>query len=317
MFNFEQPFVFNEKEFDLFTMGELIVDMISDDYDDVNCKGYTKHFGGSPANIAMNVKKLGGNSVIAASVGKDNFGKYLIDCLNKRNINTNYINQVDKATSMVVVTKSKDTPVPIFYRDADYDLQYNEDINYLLENTKILHFSSWPLSQYKSRETMEKVLEEGRKNNILIGFDPNYHPMIWEKDHDGIEYIKNIIKKVDIIKPSEVDAERLFGEDSPENQVKKFVDLGAKLVIMTLGKDGAIVTNGKETLKFETLAKEIVDTTGAGDAFWSGFYTGITKGHNLKKSLELGFATSAYKLKYTGAIAHLPKIEEIKNMYNL
>ena len=292
MFNFEKSFIFNEKDFDLFTMGELIVDMISDDYE-----GYTKHFGGSPANIAMNVKKLGGNSVIAASVGKDSFGDYLISCLNKRNINTNYINQVDKATSMVVVTKSKDTPVPIFYRDADYDLQYNEDINYILENTKILHFSSWPLSQHKSRKTMEKVLEEGRKNNI--------------------EYIKNIIKKVDIIKPSEVDAERLFGEDSPENQVKKFVDLGAKLVIMTLGKDGAIVTNGKETLKFETLAKEIVDTTGAGDAFWSGFYTGITKGYTLKKSLELGFATSAYKLRYTGAIAHLPKIEEIKNIYNL
>ena len=43
----------------------------------------------------------------------------------------------------------------------------------------------------------------------------------------------------------------------------------------------------------------------------------ITKGYTLKKSLELGFATSAYKLRYTGAIAHLPKIEEIKNIYNL
>ena len=95
MFNFEKSFIFNEKDFDLFTMGELIVDMISDDYDDINCEGYTKHFGGSPANIAMNVKKLGGNSVIAASVGKDSFGDYLISCLNKRNINTNYINQVD------------------------------------------------------------------------------------------------------------------------------------------------------------------------------------------------------------------------------
>ncbi len=72
--------------------------------------------------------------------------------------------------------------------------------------------------------------------------------MIWEKNHNGLEYIKNIISKVDIIKPSEVDAERIFGCDTPENQVKKFIDLGAKLVIMTLGKDGAIVTNGDETL---------------------------------------------------------------------
>ena len=45
-------------------------------------------------------------------------------------------------------------------------------------------------------------------------------------DRNGLEYIKNIISKVDIIKPSEVDAERIFGCDTPENQVKKFIDLG-------------------------------------------------------------------------------------------
>jgi len=74
--------------------------------------------------------------------------------------------------------------------------------------------------------------------------------------------LKKLISKVDIIKPSEIDAERILGSDTPENQIKKFIDLGAKLVIMTLGKDGAIVSNGVETITFETLAKEIVDTTG-------------------------------------------------------
>lgn len=118
--------------------------------------------------------------------------------------------------------------------------------------------------------------------------------MIWEEGHDGIEYIKNLVSKVDIIKPSEVDAERIFGEDTPENQVKKFINLGAKLVIMTLGKDGAIVSDGTEILKFNTLATEIVDTTGA--AFWSGFYTGITKSYTLKESLNLKFLT--IKLKF-------------------
>ena len=60
---------------------------------------------------------------------------------------------------------------------------------------------------------MEKVLEEGRKNNILIGFDPNYHPMIWEKDHDGIEYIKNIITETadKLIKESGLDIKYYVG----------------------------------------------------------------------------------------------------------
>ena len=254
---------------------------------------------------------------MSSAVGNDGLGDFLINHLKNNNIDTRYISKVDNSTSMVLVSKSKTTPVPIFYRGADYDLQYDDNIEFALKNCKIVHFSCWPISQKNSRKTIEKVIDMAKENNILIGFDPNYHEMIWEKNHNGLEYIKNIISKVDIIKPSEVDAERIFGCDTPENQVKKFIDLGAKLVIMTLGKDGAIVTNGDETLTFKTFATEIVDTTGAGDAFWSGFYTGLTKSYSLKDSLNLGFATSAFKLKHVGAIANLPTIEEIKDIYNI
>lgn len=318
MINFNDSLNFENKTIDVFTIGELLIDMISTDYDDnFNCNNYSKHFGGSPANITMNINRLGGNSTIAACVGKDGLGDFLVNHLKSNNVDTNYINRVNYSTSMVLVTKSKTTPVPIFYRGADYNLDYTDKLDSALKNCKIVHFSCWPISQAKSRSTIEKVIIEARKNNVLIGFDPNYHDMIWQHDHNGLEYIKNLISKVDIIKPSEVDAERIFGADTPGNQISKFINLGAKLVIMTLGKDGAIVSNGIETLTFKTLATEIVDTTGAGDAFWSGFYTGITKGYTIKTALELGFAVSAFKLKHVGAIAKLPNIEEIKNIYNI
>ena len=318
MFNFNNVVKFENKRFDVFAIGELLVDMISDDYDaDNSCNKYSRYFGGSPANITMNIKRLGGNPIISASVGNDRLGEFLINNLKKNNINTEFINKVNNSTSMVLVTKSKETPLPIFYRSADYNLEYNEDIGSILKNSKIVHFSCWPISQKKSRKVIEKVIEEARKNNVLIGFDPNYHEMIWEEGHDGIEYIKNLIGKVDIIKPSEVDAERIFGPDTPENHVDKFIQCGAKLVIMTLGKDGAIVSNGTETIKFKTLATEVVDTTGAGDAFWGGFYTALTSNYPLKEALNIGFATSAFKLKNVGAIAELPSIEELKTLYNI
>lgn len=265
----------------------------------------------------MNIKRLGGNPVITACVGNDGLGEFLINNLKNNNIDTRLINKVNHSTSMVLVTKSKETPLPIFYRSADYNLEYNSNIDSTLKNSKIVHFSCWPISQKKSRAMIEKVIEEARKNDVIIGFDPNYHEMIWEEGHDGIEYIKNLLGKVDIIKPSEVDAERIFGPDTHENHVKKFIECGAKLVIMTLGKDGAIVSNGKETIKFKTLATEVVDTTGAGDAFWGGFYTAITNNYTLKEALNIGFATSAFKLKHVGAIAELPSIEELKTLYNI
>lgn len=318
MFNFSNTIQFHDTTNDVFTIGEILVDMISDDYDtNFTCNKYSRFFGGSPANITMNIKKLGGNPVITSCVGNDGLGDFLVNNLKKNNINTELINRVNNSTSMVLVTKSKETPLPIFYRSADYNLEYTSEIDSTLKNSKIVHFSCWPISQSKSRKMIEKVIEEARRNDVLIGFDPNYHEMIWERGHDGIEYIKSLICKVDIIKPSEVDAERIFGADTPENHVNKFIQYGAKLVIMTLGKDGAIVSNGNETIKFKTLATEVVDTTGAGDAFWGGFYTAMTSNYTLKEALNIGFATSAFKLKHLGAIAELPSIEELKTLYNI
>jgi len=318
MLSLDDKMNFQNTKNDILTVGELLIDMISADYDDnFECNSYNRFFGGSPSNIAMNVKNLGINSLVASAVGKDGQGRFLLNHLQKAEISTECVQEVDYATSMVVVTKSQSSPIPIFYREADYHLDYTSNLEQALADSKIVHFSCWPISRMPVRGTIEKVLVEARKNEVIIGFDPNFHPMIWEKDEDGKEYVKSMISKVDIVKPSEDDAERLFGPDIPENQIQKFLNLGAKLVIMTLGKDGAIVSNGNETIKLETLATEVVDTTGAGDAFWSGFYAAIVKGYTIRESLHLGLAVSAHKLKFTGAVTDLPKLEDIKETYGL
>ncbi|PRR80786.1 carbohydrate kinase family protein [Clostridium vincentii] len=318
MFRFEDKIEFQNKKNDILTIGEMLIDMISADYgDDFECNTYNKFFGGSPSNIAMNVKKLGINCIVASAVGEDGLGKFLINHLHNAKMGTSCIQQVDYSTSMVVVTRSKKSPVPIFYREADYHLEYTPMLEEAVKNSKIVHFSCWPISKMPARDTIERVIEEARKNHTLVCFDPNYHPMIWQRGENGLDYIKAIISKVDIVKPSEDDAERLFGKDTYENQIEKFLKLGAKLVIMTLGKDGAIVSNGEDTFKFNTLATEVVDTTGAGDAFWSGFYAAIVKGYTIKEALGLGFAVSAYKLKFIGAVVDLPSLEKIKQIYSL
>ncbi len=318
MILFDEKISFKDRKYDILAVGELLIDMIATEYgDDFQCSTYKKFFGGSPANIAMNAKKLGVNSLVASAVGDDGLGRYLTNHIQEAGLDTSLIEYVDFSTSMVMVTKSKNSPTPIFYRGADYNLSFRSDLEETVKNSKIVHFSCWPISRLPVRNTIEKVIEAAKNNGSLICFDPNYHPMIWEKGEAGIDYVKSIIGKVHIVKPSEDDAERLFGKDEPEKQIAKFLELGAKLVVMTLGKDGAIASNGIETIKFKTMATEVVDTTGAGDAFWSGFYAAVVKGHTIKEALDLGFAVSAYKLKYLGAIVELPELEVIKEMYQL
>lgn len=303
---------------DVLTVGELLVDLISADYEDVGEGGaYHRYFGGSPANIAMNLNKLGVRSQVAAAVGVDRMGDYLVERLRTEGLTPELIQRVEYSTSMVLVNKSKSSPIPIFYRDADHHLLYTPQLEKALRDSKIFHFSCWPLSMQPARLTIESMLEKAAEHKLLIGFDPNYHPMLWPKDEDGIGYIKSIIGKVDIVKPSDDDAERLFGQDTPEHQVEKFLELGAKLVILTRGEHGAIVSDGSEFIRFDTLATSVVDTTGAGDAFWSGFYAALIREHSIIDALQMGFAVSAYKLMYTGAIVDLPDLKTITKQFGI
>lgn len=318
MFEFEDRVEFPERNLDILTVGEMLVDMISEEYgDSFESRTYRKFFGGSPSNIAMNVKQLGARPLVASAVGADGLGHFLIEHLKEAGIDTRCVQQMEESTSMVVITKSRATPIPIFYRGADYQLAYTTELKEALERTKIIHFSCWPLSRKPVRQTMEEVIRDAGRNGVLICFDPNYHPMLWEKGEDGALYVKSILRHVDIVKPSEDDAQRLFGPDTPENQLRKFLDLGVKLVILTLGKDGALVSNGKETVRFDTLAKDVADTTGAGDAFWSGFYAALVKGYPIRRALMFGMAVSAYKLQYMGAVVDLPKLEEFEQRYRI
>ena len=106
MFNFNNVVKFENKRFDVFAIGELLVDMISDDYDaDNSCNKYSRYFGGSPANITMNIKRLGGNPIISASVGNDRLGEFLINNLKKNNINTEFINKIKFYTCITEFAK--------------------------------------------------------------------------------------------------------------------------------------------------------------------------------------------------------------------
>ncbi|MGE6573831.1 carbohydrate kinase family protein [Paenibacillus xylanexedens] len=318
MFELDERITFENRSNDLLAIGELLVDLISNEYGDhAESDGYTRYVGGAPSNIAINVNRLGIRSRIVSAVGEDGFGTFLLQHLQQAGMDIASIKRVNEATSMVVVSKSKGTPIPIFYRAADYQLNYDASLESLLGNSKIIHFSCWPLSRQPARDTVERVMIEARRKGIYIGFDPNFHSMIWQPGEDGVAYVKAMIPQVDFIKPSKDDADRLFGEATAEQHMQQFLALGARLVILTLGEDGAMVSNGKEIVTFASCATEVVDTTGAGDAFWSGFYTGLVEGYTLHEALKSGFAVSAYKLRYSGAIVDLPPLKMIRQEFGI
>jgi len=307
VYKLDQQVTLTEKPNDILTVGELLIDMISEAYDDaVNCSTFTRFFGGSAANLALNTRKLGLRSLVASAVGRDGFGKFLLMQLKREGIPTDCIQFADESTSMVVVTKSRSTPEPVFYRGADFQLAFTPELMEAVKHSRIVHFTCWPISREPARSTVERAIDLAKSVGALVGFDPNYHPSIWAKGEDGAAYVKSIIGRVDVIKPSKDDADRLFGMDTPDNHLSRFFELGAKLVILTMGAEGVLVSNGAETVRLDSVPTEVVDATGAGDAFWAGFYAGLVKGLSLKESVKFGMEVSAYKLRHLGPVGRFP-----------
>ncbi len=277
--------------------GEMLIDMITTDYvDDLGkAENFTRHFGGSPANIAFNLADLGIESKIVSRVGNDPVGHALIDHAKNRNVDTRYI-QIDtsKPTTFVIVSKSKSTPQFLALRGAETALEM-PPLN-IFEGASYFHFSSWPISYKRSRKALFGMIEHASDRGIKICFDPNYRRVLWENGLDGRRTVKSVFKYVFLVKPSNDDAFHIFGSMNEMGYIKAFHKLGVENVVLTLGKDGAIISNGKRSQNLPSAAKTVVNTTGAGDAFWSGMYYAMINGADVFEAAKFGNAAAAFRL---------------------
>jgi sugar/nucleoside kinase (ribokinase family) len=301
---------FSKKKSDLLLIGEALVDIFIDNQNQ-------KHllFGGSPANICINTKQLGLNPRLCSSIGKDSYGNLLLSKLESYHIDTSLVHRCSGKTSSVMVNQTEDSPVPTFYRGCDFNIELTDSLIESVKSTKILHFSYWPLTKEPSKSTVLTLIDIAKKNNTLISFDPNIHKDIINDDSITEKDLISVLKKVDIIKPSLDDLARLFGLDATlDVYMDKLESLDINLIMMTLGKNGVYVSHNKKRKHYPTYVKKVIDSTGAGDAFWSGFYGGYLNQYSIEDSVMLAQITSGFALKQIGAIIDLPHIDHLAEL---
>lgn len=296
----------NDAAYDIITLGEVLIDQITHEHQDTH-----NYVGGSPSNIAINMQQLGANALFVGAIGKDQHGQLIQDRFLKSNVNT-HLAIVDAPTSVVHINQSKDTPIPEFLRGADYCLSDDAFLNEALKTTKIFHFSYWPLTREPALTTLLKAVDTALAAGALIGFDPNLHPALTHPETISNEGLHALLKKVDFIKPSLDDAKRMWGNDLLiSDYLDRFEAFDIPVIIMSLGKDGIVLSHRKKRTFIPSPTTKVVDTTGAGDAFYSGFYMSLLKGHDLLKACEDAQRVSELVLGVVGAIADLPHYHEL------
>ncbi|MFN4144792.1 MAG: carbohydrate kinase family protein [Runella sp.] len=301
------------RKYALVATGELLADLIGTEFTDslFDTELFRRLQGGSPANLAANMARLGNATALVACVGQDNLGKFLVAKVAETGVDTQYIQQNDvKPSSIVLVSRTKGTPDFIAYRAADCQIQCSYFPDDLLKNTSFFHTTCFALSQSPARESILEAASRAVGFGAIVSLDANYAPSLWPDRLEALEVVKNYCQRQAFVKLSEDDAERLLGEIKPPQEIiDTFHDMGAKLVCLTLGGKGSIVSADGEQITCPVKPIEIKDATGAGDAFWAGFLTAWLDQKSLGECAQAGANMAALKISTVGGLP--PKIEKI------
>ncbi|MEL6823210.1 MAG: PfkB family carbohydrate kinase, partial [Calditrichota bacterium] len=203
-----------KKKIDLIAVGELLADFITVDECDSLFEGevFTRYQGGSPANLAANLARLGKTVTLVSSVGADGVGRFLINEISKTGISTDSIAvQNSSPTSLVLVSRTSGTPDFVAYRLADCMLK-EEDIPLAdILQTRLFHTTCFALSMQPARNTILNAAGRALETGAFLSIDLNYHPQIWPDRDDAIQVVSRFCSANTLVKCSIDDMERLLG----------------------------------------------------------------------------------------------------------
>src|SRR5918993_604077 len=198
---------------DVLTIGEMVVDFISDEKTDTlsNATTFRRYLGGSPANIAVYVSKLGGTSAVIAKTGIGAFGKFLKSELQRHGVTTDYLS-MDHRTHTTVIFVSSTAATPDFeeFRSGDYLLRPEEVSEEAIARTSVVHASTFALSREPCRSAVVGAFREAREMGKLVSLDPNYSMRVWPDQKEARRVIREAYRYVNVTKPSADDAKRGF-----------------------------------------------------------------------------------------------------------
>jgi len=301
---------------DVLTIGETVVDFISAEKTDTlgNASSFRRHLGGSPANIAVYVSKLGGASAVIAKTGIGAFGQFLKSELQRHGVTTDYL-LMDHRTHTTVIFISSTAATPDFeeFRSGDFLLRPEEISEEAISRARVVHASTFALSREPCRSAVIEAFRKAREMGKIVSLDPNYSRRIWPDYKVARKVIREAYRYVDVTKPSADDARRVFGPDyEPEQYIEMFHDLGAETVVFTMGEEGNLISeNGHVKAHVPARPVEVVDVTGAGDAFWAGFLTATLDGNSAEHAVLFAREIVEQKLATKGPLPSDIDREEI------
>ncbi len=314
----------NSKEFDLILLGRVAVDLNPVDY---YCPlnestTFKRYLGGSPANIAVGLARLGKKCGFFARVSDDQLGTFVTDYFAKEGIDTSHIKRCENGEKIGLTfteIKSETESSIVMYRNeaADLKLQVEDIDEDYINKAKAILISGTALAESPSREAALKAVALAKKNGVPIIFDIDYRAYNWKNSDEIAIYYSSVAREADII----------LGSREEYDLTEKFIKVGmtdketaaywhsqnAKIVIIKHGKEGSTAyTNDGESYSIKPFPVKLLKSFGGGDGYASAFLYGIFEGWEIIDALEFGSASAAMLVASHACSQDMPTVDAVK-----
>jgi ribokinase len=259
--------------------------------------------GGSAANTAVGLARLGVKTGYIGKVAEDREGGILLKSFIDEGVDTSgiVISRVGRSGSVIGFVDQEGNRALYLDPGVNDTLSFEEINLKYLEDVKFLHLTSFVgETPFEAQKKLLQVVPD-----VKVTFDPG---IIYARK--GLKKLKPIIERCYAIMPNENEVQLLTGKNYLEG-AEILLKEGAEIVAVKLGKRGCYITNGRESHTVEAFKVKVVDTTGAGDAFCAGFIYGLLKGRDLNECGILGNFVASRCLTRMGAREGLPKIIDL------
>jgi fructokinase len=264
-------------------MGEALVDFlperagmrVRDTATWVRCSG------GSPANVAVGISRLGARAAFLGVVGEDEFGHFLKGALAAEGVDVSRMRQTREGkTGLVFISLDAEGNRSFSFhrtRSAEYLLGPADVDAAWLASARVLHLGTNSLLLPGAQEAAARAVRHVREAGRCVTADPNLRLHAWPDPSVLRGVLDGLLPGLDVVKLAEDEFPWVTGESAPARALQQLAGKGVALPVITLGPAGALCLWRGQLLEVPAPRVEAVDTTGAGDGFMAGLLTGMSR----------------------------------------
>jgi 2-dehydro-3-deoxygluconokinase len=275
---------------------------------------YLQGFGGDTSNMIIAAARHGARAAYVSRVGDDEFGRLFLSLWDAEGVDRSAVAMDAEAfTGVYFVTHGSQGHVFHYLRkgSAASRLRREELPLALIEGARFVHASGISLAiSADCREAVLEAFHRARAAGARVSFDANLRVRLWplERAREGM---RKAIGLADFFFPSFEDAAALSGRETPQDVLAWAHGLGARNVLLKLGAQGVIVSDGSSATRIDGIKVQAVDATGAGDCFCGAALARLAAGDGLVEAARYANAAAALATTGYGAVAPIPRPPEV------